>query len=197
MCAKHCCSLFTFTSALIFFCNAANAVFINFDELDPASLPNEMVTNEYEPLGVVFQYNAYLIPASTQSAPNYVIGPGIAFNFVNTLPTYVSFFTGSSTEHKVFISATGPNNYRADIVTEGQLNGWGSSENTPYVPNQFVVFQSEFGISSIELSGQSDGYIDDLSFYYPGEEIEVLEPSGITLLMLGLASIFRRRIKAD
>jgi hypothetical protein len=189
-------SLFACFFVLSFSCTSAHAVIINFDELDPASLPNEMVTNEYESLGVVFPFNAYLVSSSTQSAPNYLIGPGIRFNFINTLPTYVSFFTGSSTEHKVFISASGPNNYLANVVTEGQLNGLGSDENTPYIPNQFVVFQSEFGIASIELSGQSDGYIDDLTFYYPGDEIEVAEPSGIALLILGLASIFRRRLKA-
>ncbi len=193
---KNYLSLLTCFFVLSLSCTATQAVIINFDELDPSSLPNEMVTNEYESQGVVFEWNAYLVPASTQSAPNYVIGPGILFNFSNTLPTYVSFFTGSSTEHKVFISASGPNNYLANIVTEGQLNGLGSSENTPYTPNQFVVFQSEFGIASIELSGQSDGYIDDLTFYYPGDEIEVAEPSGIALLILGLASLFRRRLKA-
>lgn len=193
---KNYLSLLTCFFVLSLSCTATQAVTINFDELDPSSLPNEMVTNEYESQGVVFEWNAYLVTASTQSAPNYVIGPGILFNFIDTLPTYVSFFTGSSTEHKVFISASGPNNYLANIVTEGQLNGLGSSENTPYTPNQFVVFQSEFGIASIELSGQSDGYIDDLTFYYPGDEIEVAEPSGIALLILGLASIFRRRLKA-
>ncbi|HSX51786.1 MAG TPA: PEP-CTERM sorting domain-containing protein [Cellvibrio sp.] len=189
-------SLLTCLSVLLFFCTPAQAVIIDFDDLDPSSLPNEMVTNEYESQGVVFAWNAYLVPASTQSAPNYVIGPGIVFNFINTLPTYVSFYTGSSTGHKVFISALGPNNYFENIVTEGEIHGMNYEESTPYVPNQFVVFQSESGIASIELSGQSDGYIDDLTFYYPGEEIDVPEPSGILLLMLGMLGFFGRWLRA-
>jgi hypothetical protein len=177
------------------FSSSANAITITFDELDPATIENERLTNEYESQGLVFDYNAYLVSASTQSAPNYVIGPGISLHFTNELPTYVSFYTGSSTEHKVFISAFGPNGYFSNLTTEGGLNGWGSDESTPYIPNQFVVFQSEFGIASIELSGQSDGYIDDLTFYVAGDETSVPEPSVIILLILGLGCIASRKLK--
>jgi len=173
--------------------SSANAVMINFDELDPESIPNSILTNEYESQGLIFEYSAYLTYSSTQSAPNYAVGPGFMLNFINELPTYVSFYTGSSTQSKVFISATGPNEYLESIITEGEIHGMGSLESTPYIPNQFVVFQSEFGIASIELSGQSDAYVDDLSFYYEGEEIAVSEPSALILFILGLGCIIRKK----
>lgn len=176
--------------------SSANAVIINFDELDPESISDSILTTEYETQGLVFDYNAYLIPHSPKSSPNYVVGPGITFHFINELPTYVSFYTGSSTQSKVAISATGANGYFKSIITEGEVHGMGSLESTPYIPNQFVVFQSEFGIASIELTGQSDTYIDDLSFYYEGEEIVVSEPSVLVLFMLGLCFILRRKIKS-
>ncbi|RYE29645.1 MAG: PEP-CTERM sorting domain-containing protein [Sphingobacteriales bacterium] len=47
-------------------------------------------------------------------------------------------------------------------------------------------------MSSIELGGQSDAYIDDLSFYYAGEAVP--EPSSIILMMMGVLGVFWRKI---
>lgn len=193
--AKNPFSLLVCSLAFSFFCSSANAVMINFDGLDPETIPDSILTNEYESQGLIFEHNAYLTPSSPKSSPNYAVGPGFTLHFINKLPTYVSFYTGSSTQSKVFISAVGPNSYAEGLITEGEIHGLGDLESTPYIPNQFVVFQSEFGIATIELGGQSDAYIDDLSFYYAGDEIEVSEPSAIILLILGLVAAARRKIK--
>lgn len=181
---------------ILSFCHPAQAVMLNFDDLNPESLQHSegILTNEYEAQGVVFHYSAYLHDGSPKSSPNYVVGPGFGFSFVNTLPVYVSFFTGSSTQSKVFIDARGPGGYFVNIRTEGEIHGMTDEESTPYIPNQFVEFRSDTGISSIELSGQSDGYIDDLTFYYPDETVP--EPSTIMLFALGLGGLYFRQRKA-
>ena len=172
-------------------CHSANAVMINFDELDPEV--DSMITTQYESQGLVFEYSAYLSSHSTKSAPNYAIGPGFMLKFVGDLPTYVSFYTGSSTKSKVFITALGPNGFSESLITEGEIHGQGDLESTPYIPNQFIVFKSDFGISTIELGGQSDAYVDDVSFYYAGEAVP--EPSTLALVMMGMLGVLWRRLK--
>ncbi len=177
--------------------NVANAVMINFDELDPDSIPDGILTNEYESQGVMFEWSAYLIANSPKSAPNYVVGPGFKFYFTDLylspglLPKLVSFYTGSSTQSKVHITAIGPDGYSETILTEGEVHGMGSDVSTPYIPNQLVTFEFANGISSIELSGQSDAYIDDLSFYYVIEAVP--EPSIAVLFLLSITCVAWRR----
>lgn len=179
------------------FGNVANAVMIDFDDRDPVSVPDSILTNEYESEGVLFHGNAYLISQSPKSAPNYVVGPGFSFSFLSLpyvsgfFPKLVTFYTGSSTESKVFITATGPDGHVEQIITEGEIHGMGDDTSTPYIPNQFITFEFASGISSIELSGQSDAYIDDLSFYYVMETVP--EPSIIILFLLSMACIAGRR----
>lgn len=179
--------------------NVANAVMINFDDLDPDSIPDRILTNEYEAQGVIFEWSAYLSEYSPKSAPNYVVGPGFKFHFTDLylspgmLPKLVSFYTGSSTQSKVGITARGPDGYHETIITEGEVHGMGADEDdsTPYIPNQFVTFEFANGISSIELSGQSDAYIDDLSFYYVIEAVP--EPSIIVLFLSSITIVAWRR----
>lgn len=174
-------------------CHSVHAVLINFDDLTPATIPeNGILTNEYEAKGILFTSSPYVIKSSIKSAPYYVSGPGLGFKFVDDLPTYVSFYTGSSMRSKVFIEAVGPNGYFERVVTEGEINGMSDMESTPYIPNQFIVLKSEFGISAVSLSGQATAYIDDLSFYYAGEAVP--EPSSAVIIMLGVLCILWRQI---
>ena len=185
---------------------SALAITLTFDELNPADYEGEGVetpflTNEYESLGLVFDGAAYLHTWTNSqpamSLPNYVIGPGFILNFLGDLPTYVSLFVGSSTGHAVFLDAHGPSGYHESQRTDGELNGWGSEESTPYVPNQFVFFSSPMGISSIELSGQSDAFIDNLTFT---NEPSIAAPESSTFILfaiglLGLMLCNRKSLK--
>jgi hypothetical protein len=181
--------------------NIANAEMIDFDDRDPASIPNGILTNEYESQGVIFHGSAYLNSPSPKSAPNYVVGPGFSFSFMGLpyvsgfFPKLVTFYTGSSTESKVFITATGPNGHVEQIITEGEIHGMTDLVSTPYIPNQFVSFEFAEGISSIELSGQSDAYIDDLGFYYVIETVP--EPSIMILFLLSITCIIVRRFNIN
>ena len=172
----------------------ALAITLTFDELNPADYEGENVetpflTDEYESLGLVFDGAAYL-HAWTQSQPamslpNYVIGPGFILNFVGDLPTYVSLFVGSSNGAAVFFDAYGLEGYHESKRTDGEIHGMSWEQSTPYVPNQFVFFNSPTGISSIELSGQSDAFIDNLTFTNE-HDVAVPEPSTLLLFTLGL-----------
>ncbi|HTF97343.1 MAG TPA: PEP-CTERM sorting domain-containing protein [Cellvibrio sp.] len=166
----------------------AGAITINFD--DPKQWDSEdfQLRNEYAALGVIFQAG-YLMPGS-----GAVTGPGIYFTFVGELPTYVSFITNNLDEYKNSAEAKGPNGYEEMIITEGSYRGTlpDDERNTPYIPNQQIVFRSEFGISSIGVSSQTSPFVDDLIFYYAKESVP--EPSLAGLFILGLSGVlFRNR----
>ena len=174
-----------------------SAITLTFDDLDPADYEHEtgepgFLTNEYESLGLVFEGAAYLLTWTqsqpAMSLPNYVIGPGFNLNFVGDLPTYVSLFVGSSTGHKVELAAFGTNGFLEYKITDGEVHGMGSDQSTPYVPNQFVFFSSPEGISSIQLSGQSDAYVDNLTFTNEAN-IAAPESSTFILFVIGLAGL--------
>ena len=116
----------------------AGAITINFD--DPKQWDSEdfQLRNEYAALGVIFQAG-YLMPGS-----GAVTGPGIYFTFVGELPTYVSFITNNLDKYKNSAEAKGPNGYEEMIITEGSYRGTlpDDERNTPYVPNQQIVFRS-------------------------------------------------------
>lgn len=185
---------------------AASAITLTFDELNPADYEAEGVetpflTDEYESLGLLFEGAAYLHTWTqsqpAMSLPNYVIGPGFLLNFIGDLPTYVSLYVGSSNGAAVFLDAYGLNGFHESKRTDGEIHGMNWEQSTPYVPNQFVVFSSPTGISSIELSGQSDAYIDNLTFTNE-PHIAVSEPSAYILFAIGLWGLMscrRQRLK--
>lgn len=186
--------------------SGAAAITLTFDELDPADYDpgtGELgfLTDEYESIGLLFEGAAYLLAWTEfqhpKSLPNYVIGPGFSLNFVGDLPTYVSLFVGSSTGSQVVLDAFGLNDYHEYKITDGEVHGMGSEESTPYIPNQFVSFSSPTGISSIHLSGQSDAFIDNLTFT---DEPDIAAPESSTFILfviglLGLILCNRKSLK--
>ncbi len=183
--------LFLCVSFFVMLSNCANAVLINFDELDPNDYSyeggNPYLTNEYESQGLVFTGSAYLLGwhegIPSVSLPNYVIGPGFSLGFVGNLPTAVSFFFGSSSHSAVFIDAYGPN-YENHLMSSGDNHGM-TDEYIPYIPNELFSFSSSTGISSIEFSGWGDNYIDDLTYTY-ADQVTVPEPSAFILFAIGI-----------
>lgn len=180
-------------SALVFFSMGnAQAITINFDDLDPDDLTDAegrlTLTNEYQSQGVVFQGGAYLIGLSTKSLPNYVTGPGFTILFPDVLPTYVSMYVGSTLEYQVGISVYGIDGYIEQKITDGAMHGMQGDYSTPYRPDQFVSFYMPQGISYIQLGGQADTYIDDLSF-----TVSVPESGTLILFCLGLVMTYLQR----
>ncbi|MEN0035449.1 MAG: PEP-CTERM sorting domain-containing protein [Cellvibrio sp.] len=180
------------TGLMLFSVGKAQAVNIDFDDLNPADLIGDdgyiPLTNQYESLGVLFESGAYLLGYSPKSAPNYVNGPGFSIHFLGVLPTYVSMYVGSNLEHKVGIRAYGVNGYFEDRLTDGEVRGMQWEDSTPYRPNQFISFYMPEGISSINLAGQADTYMDDLTF-----SVSVPEPSSLLLLFLGMLITYLHR----
>jgi hypothetical protein len=187
---------------LILFCNSANAILINFDDLDPAAFVDAngelvFVSKEYEAQGLIISGSAYLIEWSQwntpASLPNYLVGPGFSLGFIGDLPNYVSFKVGSSTGSAVAIDAVGPN-FARYAISSGEIHGMTDDNGTPYIPNEVFSFFSSTGISSISFSGQSDAYIDDLIYTY--SDATVPEPTGIILLGIGFLGLALRGLKA-
>ena len=185
--------------------SSANAVVINFDELDQSLYlrPGEdeaiaPLTNEYESLGMVFVDSAYLVTyqewGTPVSLPNYVAGPGFGIKFVGSeLPTYVSFYLGSDSHAAVEIDVTGPN-YRSSVVSSGGIHGMTDYLGTPYIPNEVFSFYSPTGISLIDFSGQSGNYIDNITYTY-AKDVVVPEPSALILFGFGLLGLISSRFK--
>lgn len=181
---------FFFILVFSFLYKTTNATTIDFDDLDPNDLDGYQLRDEYAALGVIFEAG-YLIPFTSGNA---VTGPGVYFIFTGELPTYVSFISNNIDGLKNSAIAKGPNGYEEHIITEGWYRGTfpDDERNTPYVPNQQIVFRSEFGISSIGVSSQTTPFIDNLIFHYTKGVVP--EPSLAILFILGLSgALFRHR----
>lgn len=183
-----------FFSLIFLSIGRAQAITIDFDDLDPADYVREgwyiPVTNEYESLGVIFEGYVDPVAVSAKSSPNVLNGSiGIGIKFLDKLPTYVSMYVGSLSEYKVGIRAHGPNGYIEDQATDGAVRGMSQENSTPYRPNQFISFYIPGGISYIRLDGQADSYIDDLTF-----TVSVPESNAFILLWLGLLMIYLRNL---
>ena len=191
----------------------AHAVLIDFDDLtyvpeDPewpffADVP---LDNQYLSQGLSIS-NAYLLPyyfdpatdpgndPEVISGPNYLLagggGSGMTLSFVGKLPTYVGMYVGSFSHEMIFTDAYGPSGLVASLHTAGE--GGPFNDQSPYVPRQYLSFESAAGISRIDMSGwygsRVSGYVDDLTFTYT----EVPEPSSIALFGLGAFVLFGRR----
>lgn len=171
--------------------NPANAILLNFDELDDTVVDAEgnrvPLSDEYESQGLVFVGSAY--------GGGVVAGPGFGFEFVSgNLPTFVSFNLGSPSEIAVDITVNGPNYFKS-IVSSGAIVGMTDDPGTPYIPNELFSFYSETGIASVHFSGKAGNYIDNLTYTYTSD-VAVPEPSTIILLGLGLLGLFSSRLKS-
>jgi hypothetical protein len=198
--------LFLYFCIFLSFSNSAYAVLINFDELDPLSyqgMPSGLpapLSNEYESQGVLFKGNAYLLDwrgdGAPVSTPNYLGGPGFGLEFIDELPTYVSFYLSSTSHMAIYIDALGPN-YTFQTTSSGEDHGgWPERVGSPYIHNEFFSLYSPTGISSIEFNSRGDAHIDDLIFTY-SSPTQVPEPSALILFALGLLVVVVSRLKTS
>lgn len=188
MSGSLCLSVFVFFSM-----GNAQAITIDFDDLEPGSfLPGDYFNppiNKLESLGIAIEGYVQPLAISTKSAPNILWGSvGFSIYFIDTLPTYVSMYVGSLLEYKVGIRAQGANGYFEDWTTDGEVRGMNWESSTPYRPDQFVSFYIPEGITSINIGGQADSYIDDLTF-----GVSVSEPGIFLLFSLGLLMTYLHR----
>ncbi|QEY13985.1 MULTISPECIES: PEP-CTERM sorting domain-containing protein [unclassified Cellvibrio] len=187
MCNKKIVLYFVFIFCL-FASACSQAVVIDFDDLE-RDYPDQVMqlTDQYANKGVIFD-NAYL---ASWPSENSITGPGFSFSFVGELPVYVSFVLNNLDELKNSVLATGPNNFLEILSTEGGVWGVGAENSTPYMPNQKITLQAEFGISYVHVASQTTPYLDDLVFHYA---TEVPEPEVLILFLIGLLSMAIRRL---
>jgi hypothetical protein len=182
-----------FSLLMLFSIGNAQAVTIDFDDLEPGSfLPGDSFNppiNRLESLGIAIEGYVQPLAASTKSAPNFLWGSvGFSIYFIDTPPTYVSMYVGSIQEYKVWLRAFDANGNSEVKNTEGGVRGIQWEDSTPYSPNQFISFYMPEGITNINIGGQADAYIDDLSF-----SVSVPEPGTFILVCLGLLMIYMHR----
>ena len=179
----------------------AHAVLINFDDLtyvpvdpDDPFFADDPLDNQYLSQGLSIS-NAFLLPYDLDSAsdedrisgPNYLLagggGESMTLSFVGKLPTFVGMYVGAFSHEMIFTDAYGPAGLVASLHTAG--DGGPFNDQSPYVPKQYLTFESATGISRIELSGwygsRVSGFVDDLTYTYS----EVPEPSSLMLFGLG------------
>ena len=172
-------------ASVFFTIGNAQAITIDFDDLDPADFYNEgewatPLTNQYESLGVIFEGGAYVGGTSGEFS-NILTGPGFGFYFIHDLPTYVSMYVGSADQLKVGVRIYGLNGHIETKITDGWVRGMEWEQSTPYRDNQFVSFFAEEGISFVYVASQQTAYMDNLSF-------DVVVPEPATWLLLGIGA---------
>ena len=190
----------------------AHAVLINFDDLtyvpvDPSDpfFADVPLDNQYLSQGLSIA-NAFLLPYDLDSSsdpdrisgPNYLLagasGDYMTLSFVGNLPTYVGMYVGSFSQEMIFTNAYGPSGLVASLHTAG--DGGPFNDQSPYVPKQYLSFESATGVSKIEMwgwyGGRVSGFVDDITFTYTS----VPEPSSLILFGLGALVLVYRRFTA-
>jgi hypothetical protein len=206
--------LFKAFAAIVFlftFSLSAHAVLINFDDLtyvpvDPEdpSFDDFPLDNQYLSQGLSIS-NAFLLPYDMDSGsdpdrisgPNYLLagaaGDDMTLSFVGRLPTHVGMYVGAFSHEMIFTDAYGPAGLIASLHTAG--DGGPFNDQSPYIPKQYLTFESAGGISRIDLSGwygsRVSGFVDDITYTYA----DVPEPSPLVLLGLGVLALTYRRVK--
>ena len=201
---RQCTRMVMFAVATIFSATVAHATLINFDDLPPlvGDDPSEPtpVTNQYAALGVLFDTAAIATDvAGVRSGPNGITdfyGPDMEIRFTGLLPTSLSMFVSSANQDSIFIDIFGADGLLGSIATDG----WRGTEemSTPYRDQQLVAFAGA-PISYLHVASfyfrRGSLLIDDLTFTH--DSANVPEPTGLSLLVVGLAMLFvqRRRVK--
>lgn len=182
-----------------------HAALIDFDDLtyvpeDPEwpFFADTPVTNQYLSKGLSVS-DGYLLPYDLDpasdpdriSGSNYLLAGNImTLSFVGELPTYVGMYLGSFSHETIFADAYDTSGFLSSVYTAGD---GGPYLSAPYVPKQYISFESSTGISRINISGfygsRVSGFVDDLTFTYAS----VPEPSSFILFGLGMLVVAYRR----
>lgn len=194
---KHTAVFVTISLSIGMTSSATYAITIDFDDI--AVIPidgcfcDHPLADEYLAQGLQID-GGYLVGESMPDGTNenQLLGSNfLQLRFIGSLPTYVSMYVSAVLEQAVYLYA-----YSSDgLVSQHQTARWaGTEENsTPYVPNQYVSFESSAGISSITIEAfyglRVGPIIDDLTYEYTS----VPEPSSLTLFGLGLLGFVWRR----
>ncbi|MET0357550.1 MAG: PEP-CTERM sorting domain-containing protein [Cellvibrio sp.] len=198
-------SRFTFAAiASVGITSYAYATFIDFNDLVPVYDPewpcfcDNPLTNQYESKGLLIE-NAHLNGESYDGGLTYenslTSGPYTALHFIGQLPTFVSMYVSSINGDAISLTAYGPGGGVGDYQTPGFA---GPFEYPPAEPNHYVSFQSDTGISQINIDAfyfrRVGAAIDNLTFTYSAS---VPEPSSLALLLSSFLAILWRRLKAN
>jgi hypothetical protein len=192
-------------SAIVLLSLPAHAVLINFDDLTYVPGDEEFphfadtpVSDQYASLGLYIA-DGYLLPYGDSDDPDFISGPNFLLGgnsmtlfFSGELPTHVGMYVMSPQEDAIFLEAYGTSGLIAIVQTAGYA---GPFVDSPYVPKQYVTFNSNEGIDRIDVrnfyGSRVSAMIDDLTFTHAS----VPEPSLFALMGIGLATLFYRRRK--
>lgn len=182
---------------LFFDVATVHATTISFDDLTYVPDPDfpcfcdDPLTDQYLSKGLLID-GGFLVPADPSG--NGLLGSNILqLNFVGAFPTFVSMYVSAPNQDVIYLDARG----LSGTSIHKQTTGWGGPfDDTPYLPNQLISFNSPDGFNSITLEGFYDlrveAFIDDLTFTYASG---VPEPSSLVLFSIGLFGyvLLRRR----
>lgn len=170
------------------------ATVIDFDELDPVfdeEFPcwcDNPLNNQYLDKGLLIS-EAWVIGADHN---NSMLTSNFAtLEFVGELPTFISMNVTSIYGDAVILDIYGPSGF----LFSPNTSGWRGLEeySTPAIPNEFVSFSSDTGISYITIQGfynmRLGASIDNITF----RQTSIPEPTSIVLITLGLFGLMWRR----
>lgn len=175
----------------------AFATFIDFNDLNPIYDPiypcwcTNPLTDQYLDQGLEIS-GAWV----TGTGPNNVMltSNSASLNFIgDILPTFFSMNVTSHYGDAIIFDIYSPSGLLSTIIT----SGWRGTEedSTPVIPNEFISFSSDIGISSITIDGlfnmRIGAAIDNLTF----TNTSVPEPSPLVLFAIGLFGLGWRRCK--
>jgi len=172
------------------------ATVIDFDELDPVfdeEFPcwcDNPLSNQYLDKGLLIS-EAWVVGADHD---NSMLTSNFAtLKFVGELPTFISMNVTSIYGDAVILDIYGPSGF----LFSPNTSGWRGLEeySTPEIPNEFVSFSSDTGISYITIQGfynmRLGASIDNITF----TRTPIPEPTSIALITLGLLGLMWRRYR--
>lgn len=186
----------------LFIGNYANAVFINFDNIeryhpDPTDpyWADQEITDQYLSRGLLVS-GGYLNEYGSfsdylASGPNYLLGAhSLSLTFVGKLPTFVSMLVTAPSKDVAFINATSADG----AIYSQETPGWaGPHHESPFQGKNLITFNIESGISRINFFTfyglRTSVMLDDLTYHYA-----VPEPTPWLLLLPGLFILISARL---
>lgn len=188
------------TAATIFSLAVANhaiATVIDFDDLNPVFDPENAcwcdnpLYDQYVDKGLLI-YGAWVVGGSSQN--QMLTSNWATLEFVGELPTFVSMNVTSVNGDAILLDVYGASGLLYSTAT----SGWQGLEkySTPAIPDELITFNSDIGISHIDIQGfynmRIGASVDNLKFTYAS----VSEPTPFALLSIGLLGILLRRYKS-
>jgi len=177
--------------------NNALATIIDFDDLNPvfdlenACWCDNPLYDQYIDKDLLI-FGAWVVGENSQN--QMLTSNWATLEFVGELPTFISMNITSVNGDAVLLDVYGASGLLYSKVT----SGWQGLEeySTPAIPDELITFNSDIGISHIDIQGfynmRIGASVDNLNF----TSTKVTEPTPFALLSLGLLGLLLLRYKS-